>query len=1716
MKMHIISSKFELGNNMQSPIFNINFNHRTPRIIEESQPSFDIIEYPIVNIPTITLRSSFILCNPAMYPTNAYRESWPEDLPYPQFLRPLNPIFTRCELTDKRLNLTSNRFDVNCYVKLWDCQDSREFVSEIDNWLSGRERESLIVNAYTYSPYIQPYVEEMTTNLARLHTFSTIPDLPIDEDEFYEQLYDLYQGERLDLPPGLSHNCPTFEATSLIEACKGFGYGMYHSMFSNKDNASQLQALIERWIIEIADLAVNFSVYKLVFSFVKLLQEFIPLTTLLKQVSFFMKSSFSYLTDKLRTKSSTGATQPLSAQDTFEATSNFSDVDLYDLIQYDKVDYAGKAVALAAGLTSVICLLGVSIVGYKATKSASSMNALKEFSDVMYTVSKTKNGLYAVKAMVTDLKVYLKDFVSYYVYGSKASTIANLVKFSKVEESEDCKKDKFFDYMEFCLTPQNVLVIQQNKVYQNQMNFCYKILYELNQYFANDDAREVPEPIKSFVRHNLVELKKVVTVVNRKSNFDQVRFVPFWCNILGKSGTGKSTFCTLLTNTLHDVLEKELKDEIPAKDNWMYSINFNDQYYTNYKGQYVVCMDDFGQDAKPVGTNKSSHSEMISLVSGVPYSTQQASVEDKGIPFTSKIIISTSNDFNMNRSEIIDCTALRRRQNMCIAFVEKDDVKPDPLLGGKKIQIQLRHSLNVTQILTTYDSAKTFLIDFVKRYLEWHKLQEEVMKTRTPDPNLIQDILQAVKPQVVTVEPQVEATTSWRCLAGMDPNVVDSYGIEQFDCDCDYHTERNLHYHSTIRLYQAECVRYTGIKDFYSHEFPPSFFEIKNQFTNNVKELGARIKDFMKNNMAKLAFAAAGAIVAFFLVRPMLTSGDKEEDEVEEENHHFEETKMQYTPSVKRAPKKRAFIATNDDFEQFEASEPFLPSSVDDQAQDLIQNVLLRRGLICRLEYVNTGTARKQTNTAIRVKGTAILTNHHFMAALSKGDEFVIKINTLSGISQSRQKYDPQRCVRIGESDLVIYNCDSSMSNSKDILKHFPDSEVLTYAQDALIVTAYGVTPMHVVKMNVLATPTLHQKGIYEANGESYTILDSYQTNCQVEKGMSGSVLISNNPKLKTKILGIQTCRNQQTGHGYFKPVSRTQVEKALEALNPISFEEEELEITSAIIDDRCPPNLGKTSLQYLGTLPKTKYLRASNKTKLTPSLVQNADQLTQLPSVLDDNDERMDEEFRNKSVIFRSFQGFDEPIGSIDQSILTRALNQLKVEYDVVLENNKVPRRLLSMNEMINGVPGVINRIEMKSSPGYPYILQRKNTTLGGKYEWFEEIETLPGYGKTYSPTSTLLSGLKQREELMLKGIKPPTIAYACLKDETRPIKKISSGATRTFLCLPLDYNLLIRKYFGAFVAALHQKSGIVTSCVGIDPATQWRDLYDKLMSKNGMWEDFDYTAWDQHLHPSLVLAVASLVNYYYGDADDSPVGKLRYMLLYDLVFTLVIVKDRLFRKSSGQCSGCAITAELNCIVHDLLMYYVWLLINQRKGRPTNLTDYREHVASIMYGDDIVQSVEPETNQWFNGKTIQPYMQDLGMNITPGDKVSTDFVAKPPSEILFLKRSFRKDGELIKAPLRSDIVYNITQWIHKSDNPAEATRVNCETALQEAYMHGEKYFRELAQDINDRIKTFVRQTKTPLPPVLVDYEEFDKKYHDQEFTCSGLITASVRNVEDW
>ncbi|AJF23125.1 polyprotein [malagasivirus A1] len=124
---------------------------------------------------------------------------------------------------------------------------------------------------------------------------------------------------------------------------------------------------------------------------------------------------------------------------------------------------------------------------------------------------------------------------------------------------------------------------------------------------------------------------------------------PILVVLRGRPGQGKSVAATFLAQTLSKTLVGK-----PS----FYSMNSSTKYMDGYNQEPVVLVDDLGQ-----ATDGADFQHFCQLISIAPFQVNKADLADKGMLFTSSIIIATTNHPEFRPVTLADPEALRRRIN---------------------------------------------------------------------------------------------------------------------------------------------------------------------------------------------------------------------------------------------------------------------------------------------------------------------------------------------------------------------------------------------------------------------------------------------------------------------------------------------------------------------------------------------------------------------------------------------------------------------------------------------------------------------------------------------------------------------------------------------------------------------------------------------------------------------------------------------------------------------------------------------------------------------------------------------------------------------------------------------------------------------------------------------------------------------------------------------
>nr|AIT39627.1 polyprotein [Tomato ringspot virus] len=448
----------------------------------------------------------------------------------------------------------------------------------------------------------------------------------------------------------------------------------------------------------------------------------------------------------------------------------------------------------------------------------------------------------------------------------------------------------------------------------------------------------------------------------------------------------------------------------------------------------------------------------------------------------------------------------------------------------------------------------------------------------------------------------------------------------------------------------------------------------------------------------------------------------------------------------------------------------------------------------------------------------------------------------------------------------------------------------------------------------------------------------------------------------------------------------------------------------------------------------------------LVPSPVE-----VKIPSILSKDDPRIPETYKGYDPLGDAMEKFYEPMLDLDEDVLNCVMEDMHdVFYDC-----QPSLRLMSDDEVINGSDFGFNieAVVRGTSEGYPFVLSRRPGEKG-KARYLEELEPSPGDAK---PKYKLVEGTDVHQAMLAMEAQartevPLLIGMDVPKDERlKPSKVLEKPKTRTFVVLPMHYNLLLRKYVGILCSFMQVNRHRLSCAVGTNPYSRdWTDIYQRLAEKNSVAMNCDYSRFDGLLNYQAYVHIVNFINRLYNDEHTIVRGNL-LMAMYG---RWSICGQRVFEVRAGMPSGCALTVIINSLFNEMLIRYVYRVT---VPRPL-VNNFNQEVCLIVYGDDNLISVKPDTMKYFNGDRIKEVLAKFKVTITDGsDKNSPVLRAKPLKQLDFLKRGFKvqSDGRVL-APLDLQAIFSSLYYINPQGNTLNSLFLNAQVALRELYLHND------------------------------------------------------------
>lgn len=477
-------------------------------------------------------------------------------------------------------------------------------------------------------------------------------------------------------------------------------------------------------------------------------------------------------------------------------------------------------------------------------------------------------------------------------------------------------------------------------------------------------------------------------------------------------------------------------------------------------------------------------------------------------------------------------------------------------------------------------------------------------------------------------------------------------------------------------------------------------------------------------------------------------------------------------------------------------------------------------------------------------------------------------------------------------------------------------------------------------------------------------------------------------------------------------------------------------------------------SVEYLGTLPQAIHMSSKSKIKKSAFFGTYDDAVgicPQAPAVMSAIN------IDGKRV---------EPMGKAIEAYQSPLLYKPLDDIDAIVELATKPhwratrnscRDLLSFSEALCGREGLkLKPVARKTSPGYPYSLDGDLGKMG-----------ILGSGEEFDLTTEKCLKLRERVEYVVEsakqGVRLSHIYSDFLKDELRPLAKVSAAATRAISGAPLDYVVAVRMYFGTFLAAMFVHHTVSGMAPGINHYTEWHVLAESL-SKFGGDRVFggDFSRFDASEQPYIHMEILKYINRWYAFNNSSWCvldDKVRSILWLDLIHSRHLTGfggrlEHVVQWNKSLPSGHPLTTPVNSLYSLITLTACYV----RSTVPRDYRDMWQKAYLCTFGDDNVVGVSEAVSEVFNQVTVAEKMNELfGLSYTSDKKGEALVAYESIEKVTFLKRTFVPEcigSSSWTAPLNRDSFLFVPYWYKNSRSEREDLRVNLENSLGEMCLH--------------------------------------------------------------
>lgn len=667
-------------------------------------------------------------------------------------------------------------------------------------------------------------------------------------------------------------------------------------------------------------------------------------------------------------------------------------------------------------------------------------------------------------------------------------------------------------------------------------------------------------------------------------------------------------------------------------------------------------------------------------------------------------------------------------------------------------------------------------------------------------------------------------------------------------------------------------------------------------------------------------------------------------------------------------------------------------------------------------------------------------------------------------------------------SDIALYDFGIAVHPHSNIIKCFVSEDDLAKAQDGhAVMTGYlssiGSDNPQFECDNIVVSPlnrnhigreavAVYPLATLAPNKREICVTMGYKFEGRTRGGYCGAIVSMVNPSLQPgKIIGyhVGSLKSLEKEIGYIILVTRERLQKVFETFDK--------GFSGDVYPSNILPEVGilhpiGESFLHLGKLPPGKVPRLPMRSDLIHSPIYGKYKKTEMgPAVLSIHDKRMVNTDQSPLLTAMSAAG---PAPGILNPRIKKAVE--KHFYRKILSmESPIPRRPLTIDEAINGVPPFIEPLNMTTSAGYPCNLSC-NHKQGGKRDFFDGFQDDPNVPTVYTfRKGGMVEQMYQRhlEKAEKMEYDNEIFVVDTLKDEKVPLAKVRDGKTRLFNMFSVSYNLLAKRYLAPIIAHMSYNrpyAGITTGANYRSKEFHHFVLY--LKSKGDFGFAGDEKKCDKRHFADTIAGVYELAKEFYQLEKYSKEWKELEFCKVHAVHNIHIFLNSVYLISHINCSGIFGTTFINDYKINLCMRMAYTELAIKAGYPHFMPEHFDDTCIVVTcGDDhIVVVGDPEVQKFFNACTYRDWAAPLGITYTHTDKEQELQPIYRIDEMSFCKCEIgRLNGRYV--PLLNMLsIEESTNWIRETPDKSFASYVDAlnqslDDASRSLFFYGrEKY----------------------------------------------------------